>query len=158
MQLDALTAADIMVPDPVAIPEKATLQEAVLLLTDHHFSALPVVDALGRPVGVLSQADILRHDRVENEVDAFPHYYAEAELTLSSGERLPRDFLVGQTDQTPVSELMSPVVYSVRPETPIEVVVEEMTALSVHRLFVVDRSNKLLGVVSTMDVLRALKE
>jgi CBS domain-containing protein len=156
MILEAVTASDLMVPRPITIADNATLQEAVLLLTDHQFSAVPVVDGLGRPVGVLSQADVLRHDGLEAE--AFPHYYTEAELTLRSGEHLPGDFQVGEIDRTLVREIMSPVVYSVRPDTPADVVIEEMVALRIHRVFVVDGKEKLVGVISTIDVLRTLKE
>jgi len=48
------------------------------------------------------------------------------------------------------------VVFSVTPDTPSRQVVEEMLRLLVHRLFVVDRAGVLVGVISTIDILRGL--
>jgi CBS domain-containing protein len=51
---------------------------------------------------------------------------------------------------------MTPAVFSVPPETPVGKVVEEMLALKVHHLFVVDGDGVLVGVISALDVLRHL--
>src|SRR5262245_21606428 len=59
LKLCAETAAALMTPDPLSIREDATVHEAVSFLTDNGFSAAPVVDKAGRPVGVLSRADII---------------------------------------------------------------------------------------------------
>ena len=60
-------------------------------------------------------------------------------------------------DQTGVKEIMTPVVFSVAPDTPVRRVVEEMLALKVHRLFVVDGGGVLVGVVSATDILKHLE-
>src|SRR5262249_49001743 len=62
MILEATTAKDLMWPDPVSIDESATIREGVAFLVDKGFSAAPVIDRAGRPVGVLSRADVLVHD------------------------------------------------------------------------------------------------
>ena len=51
---------------------------------------------------------------------------------------------------------MTPAVFAVSPDAPARRVVEEMLALRVHRLFVVDQSGFLVGVISAMDILRNL--
>ena len=51
---------------------------------------------------------------------------------------------------------MTPAVFAVAPDTPIHRVVSDMVGLHVHRLFVVDEVGVLVGVISTMDVLRHL--
>jgi len=53
------TAADLLTPNPLSISQNATVKEAVAFLTDKGFSAAPVIDEAGRPVGVLSRADIV---------------------------------------------------------------------------------------------------
>ena len=52
-----------MRPNPVSIRADASVGEAVALLSDKGFSAAPVIDEGGRPVGVVSRSDILVHDR-----------------------------------------------------------------------------------------------
>jgi CBS-domain-containing membrane protein len=52
---------------------------------------------------------------------------------------------------------MTPVVFSVRPETPAAQVVEEIVAMRVHRLFVIDDTGVPVGVISAFDILRRLR-
>jgi CBS domain-containing protein len=59
--LDAQTAQDLMTPQPVTISERATITAAVELPDRRGISTVPVADAAGRPVGVRSRADIVRH-------------------------------------------------------------------------------------------------
>jgi CBS domain-containing protein len=152
--LNAKTAADLMTPDPLSIRDKATLREAVRFLADEGFSAAPVVDRAGRAVGVLSRADVVRHDR-----DLLTHPQPEAETgpRTAEGESLPAGFQVERVDRTTVGNVMTPVVLSVAPDTPAALVAERMVALKVHRLFVSDRHGVLVGVVSATDVLRHLR-
>ncbi|HXG10440.1 MAG TPA: CBS domain-containing protein [Gemmataceae bacterium] len=155
LTLWADTAADLMTPNPISIREDATVREAIALLTDRGFSAAPVIDEAGRPVGVLSQSDILVHDR-ERSLTAVPEYYDRSELSRGM-EGLAQGPGAGDIDVTRVRDIMTPVVFSVPPERPAAKVVEEMLALKVHRLFVVDRDGVLIGVISAHDILRRLR-
>ncbi len=51
---------------------------------------------------------------------------------------------------------MTPVVFTVGLETPAAKVVEQMLNMKVHHLFVVDDDLALIGVISSLDVLRHL--
>lgn len=157
LKLKAETAADLMVPNPISIRLDANVQEALVLLTDKGFSAAPVIDDAGRPVGVLSRSDLLVHDREKgNYVSPSPAFFYEQELKTRKGEPKP-GFQIENVDKTTVQELMTPAIFSVTPETTAAKVVSEMLGLHVHRLFVVDDDGILVGVISTMDVLRHLK-
>jgi CBS domain-containing protein len=136
--LHAETAAELMTPNPVSVRDTATVAEAIALLTSKGISAALVIDEAGRPVGVLSRSDILIHDRNEAEQRSAP-------ITATKNARMQ------------VRDLMTPVVFSVTPDTSVQRVVEDMVALNVHRLFVVDASRILVGVISAVDVLRLLR-
>jgi CBS domain-containing protein len=155
--LRAATAAELMTPEPVTIPVEATLTETVRLLVDRRLSAAPVVDGKGRPIGVVSRTDIVDHDR---EAVTFarpvPEYYSRGDLERAAGEPLPSGFQVEQVDRTRVREVMTPAVFAVGPETDTETVVRQMESLDVHRLFVVDRDGVLVGVITSMDIVRNL--
>jgi CBS domain-containing protein len=127
-------AADFMTPSPVSIRENATVREAVEMLTHRGISGAPVIDAAGRPVGVISRGDILVHDR--EAVD----FSGPADDDKPAGTR--------------VSDIMTPVVFCVSPDAPASRVVREMVDLKVHRLFVVDDPGTLVGVITVLDVLR----
>jgi CBS domain-containing protein len=158
LYLAAETAADLMTPNPVSIREDATRREALALLIDRGFSAAPVIDAAGRPIGVLSRTDLLVHDRetVEHLLPV-PEYYDREELAATLLGPLSDGFEVERVDPTLVRDLMTPAVFSVGPETPVARVVAEMLALKIHRLFVVDDRGVLVGVVSPLDVLAQLR-
>lgn len=151
INLRARTAADLMTPNPLSLREEATLREAVAFLVDRRISGAPVIDEAGRPVGVLTQTDILIYDREEVN-----HVNPEIEY----GTPLPRDwwdeFQIERVDSTEVRDLMTPAVFSVTLDTPAWSVVEQMRELGVHRLFVVDHNGVLVGVITAMDVLRHL--
>ena len=51
---------------------------------------------------------------------------------------------------------MTPVVFFVRPETRVGSVIDDLLTCAVHRLFVVDEHEVLIGVISTLDLLRFL--
>ena len=71
---------------------------------------------------------------------------------------LPEGFEVVDVDRTRVAEIMTPIVFSVRPDTPAVQVLKELTALRVHRLFVVDDDGVLVGVISALDILTRLTQ
>jgi len=133
LTLQGDTAADLMVAPPGPLPETATFKEAVALFTDKGISAAPVVNRAGRLTGVVSRADLLVHEREKADSSA------------------------GPGDATRVADVMTPAVFSVTPETPAAKVVEEMLALNVHQLFVVDQDVMLKGMIGTLDVLRHLR-
>jgi CBS domain-containing protein len=153
--LRAETAAELMTPNPVSIPANALVGEAITLLTDRGFSAAPVIDDAGRPVGVISRTDILIHDRESGGEPAGP---APADAAGPADEPFRREgFQVHGVDYTPVGDIMTPTVLCVAPDTPARKVVEQLLRLNVHRLFVVDEGGVLVGVISAADVLRHLR-
>jgi CBS domain-containing protein len=117
----------------MSLRAEATVPEAIAWLTEKGFSAAPVIDESGRPIGVVSRADILVHER----------------------ERL-RSTLFSTDDRTTVADIMTPAVFSVTPHMPVERVVEQLLTLNVHQLYVVDEYQYLIGVISAHDVLRRL--
>jgi CBS domain-containing protein len=141
-----------MTANPLSLREDIPIREAVAFLVDRGISGAPVIDEAGRPVGVLSQTDVLVHDREEVE------HLAGTELEY--GTPLPRhwwnQFQIERVDTTPVRDLMTPAVFCVGADTPAAGVVEQMRELNVHRLFVVDDAGVLVGVVTAMDIVRHL--
>jgi CBS domain-containing protein len=150
LTLCAETAADLMTTNPVSIGADATLEEAVAFLANKGFSAAAVIDQAGRPIGVVSQLDIV-------VFHAIPEYHAKSGLGARSAERLKSGGGPMAADRTCVREVMTPIVFSVTPELPAHKVIEEMLARKVHRLFVVGNDGVLTGVISTVDFLRCLR-
>jgi CBS domain-containing protein len=150
--LGAAHAADLMTPNPLSLREDATLKEAIAFLVDRGISGAPVIDEAGRPVGVLTQTDILIHDREEVARDASTRAEYGAPLPSSWWDEME----LGGAAATPVSDLMTPAVFCVNRDTPTWSVIEQLRELNVHRLFVVDEQGALVGVITAMDIVRRL--
>src|SRR5262245_34422059 len=137
MALEPAPAAEFMTASPPSVRAQATVLAATALLTSRGLRAAPVIDESGRPVGVVSHLDILVHER-------------ERMVRAGTGA-------AEAGDPARVADIMTPAVFSVTPEATADQVVEQMAALNVHQLFVVDRDGVLVGVVGVLDVLRRLE-
>lgn len=149
LTLYAGTASDLMVPNPVSLRAEACVAEAMLLFTEKGISAAPVIDDSGHPIGVISRSDLLIH-QCENEKQRGGSYFHAS--SFESADATPKP-------STPmnVADLMTPAVFAVSEDTPVHRVVSDMVGLRVHRLFVINQDGILVGVITTMDVLKHLK-
>lgn len=153
LMLRAATAADLMVPNPISLRAEAAAEEAMHLFTEKGITASPVIDEAGRPIGVISRSDLLVHRREEEKRTAGKpdYFFAPTFETIDAPAEMPA------TRRCTVADLMTPAVFAVAPDTPVHRVVSDMVGLHVHRLFVVDEAGILVGVITTMDVLKHLK-
>jgi CBS domain-containing protein len=127
-----MKVADIMRPDVKTVDLDATVGDAIATLADVHVSALPVTDARGLVVGVLSTTDILG---------------ALSETT----EPHAREQLFDQ----PVRDLMTARSRVIGPQADVLEAAKEMLSLEVHRLFVEDKG-QLVGVISQTNIVAAV--
>ncbi len=127
-------ASDVMSP-PVSIGPETTLAEAQRVLEERGFNALPVLDADGALVGVVTSLDLL------------------SAFAFGAESTLPQ---YGAIMERPVSTVMSREPLPVRPRTPLTRVLEKMVATRNKSFPVVD-DGRLVGVVAREDVMRALR-
>jgi CBS domain-containing protein len=112
---------------------------------------VPVVDSGGRPVGVISHRDLVRHQSERATAGSSGRFYSD----VDDYQELA-DLKVDRSD-TCVSELMSNDVYSVTRETGVAVAANIMRERRIHRLMVTDRG-RLVGIVTSLDLLRIVEE
>ncbi len=103
-----------------------TLLEAWSALHAHAISGAPVLNEVGRLVGIVSKADL-----------ADPRH----QPPTASGT---------------VEGAMTRVVYAVRAEDPVMTAVRLMSDQAIHRAMVVNDDGTIAGIVAPMDILRAL--
>ena len=107
---------------------------------------MPVVDPLERVIGVVSRTDLL-HRCVEGPLGSRPGSFLSS---IAEG-------LCGQIDIETlgvVSEFMSPEPVIATPDEPAGAVARRMIDERVHRVIIVDGENHLLGIVTSLDMLR----
>jgi CBS domain-containing protein len=125
--------ADVMQTNLRTMRGTDTVGEAISLLAESHVSGVPVVDEHGRLVGVLSSSDILgalaEHKEPEGREAVF--------------------------EETLVQEVMTPRPQTITPDASLRDAAQRMLYLEIHRLFV-EHETRLVGLVSTTDLVRAL--
>lgn len=128
-----MKVAELMQRDVKSIRSEASVAEAILTLADAHISGVPVLDATGRMIGVLSSSDVLA---------------AEAE----AGDAPSRQTLL---ENTQVREIMTRRPYTIAPTADVREAAQQMLYADVHRLFVAE-GETVVGVLSTTDIVRAV--
>ncbi|MFE9650710.1 CBS domain-containing protein [Streptomyces sp. NPDC006365] len=134
--------SELMTTDVVSVRQDATFTEIAKLLAEHGITAVPVVDDNDRPLGVVSEADLLRKEA--SRLDA-----AGLLPALHAGS-------AGRTkaEATTAEGLMTSPAVVTRPERTVVEAARAMEDNRVKRLLVVDGSGRLIGVVSRADLLR----
>lgn len=151
-ELRALQAAapvrDVMSREVRSVTADTPLAEAIEMLIGKAYRALPVVDAERRVIGILTDGDLLvRLD--------LPDASLQRELTEAE---LNRELTLLRGSNQTVADLMVSPVITMADDAPIADAVRVMTERGIKRLPVVDREGKLVGMVSRVDVLRALAQ
>ncbi len=146
----SLIASDIMTRGIAVVHAYARLRDVAKMMVDRHVSGLPVVDADGNVVGVVSEADLIRSDDVtEKRHDWWLH-------VLADGYQLAPEFLMAINEsERPVSAVMHSEVISVSPQASLHEVSTFMSKHNVKRVLVID-DGKLVGIVSRTDLIRAM--
>ncbi len=139
---------DVMSREVHKVQADTPLAEAVELLLDKVYRALPVVDQEGRVIGILTDGDLL------NKADLLA---ISAQRELNEAEISKELHHLRQTGQT-VGECMTPTPVTVTDDTTIAQAVKVMVEHNIKRLPVVDVQGRLVGMVSRIDVLRALSQ
>jgi CBS domain-containing protein len=145
-----MKVSDVMTHTLVTTNPGASLEEAANLMVRTRVSGLPVVDATGAVVGMLTEGDLIR--RIElGTAGQRPGWLA----SLLAPGRAARDYV--RTHGRTVSEVMTSSVVSTSPDAPLAEVVALMEAQQVKRLPVL-KEGQLIGIVSRSDLLRALSK
>ncbi|HVC42073.1 MAG TPA: CBS domain-containing protein [Candidatus Saccharimonadales bacterium] len=135
-----LQVGDVMTRDVVTVSPDAAFKHIEQLMDEHHLSALPVLDAKGGVVGVVSEADLmLRTEAAAEEPGRWTHDARERRSKAHA--------------QTAAGLMSSPAV-TVPSNLPLAAAARLMRKQSVKRLPVVD-SGRLVGIVSRADVLKS---
>jgi len=132
------TAADVMTPNPVTVAASTPLPEAALVMARRRLKRLPVVDAAGALVGVVSRLDLLR--------------------TVAGGfgrkEALARE--LGLSGDQPLSRVMRRDAPTVHPDTPLSEVFQAVVSTRLNRALVVDQDRRVVGLVTDAELLERI--
>ena len=129
---------DVMHSEVTSVPLGTPVQDAFEIMRDGGFRHLPILDEFGKIAGIISDRDL-------RSVGAI--YKDEATGT--------EDFLV--TEDTTVDKIMAIKPFSVSPDDSVSFAIDIMRQKRIGCL-IVSKGGELLGIVSYLDFLDALKE
>jgi CBS domain-containing protein len=142
-----MKAKEIMVRDVVAVSPTTPVREAARMMVDHRVSGLPVVDADGRVVGIVSEGDLIH--RAETGTERRRSWWLEA---LAGAEELARDYVLSHARK--VGDVMTRRVISAAEESELGQIAALMERHRVKRVPIV-RDGRLVGIVSRADLVKA---
>jgi CBS domain-containing protein len=143
---------DAMVREVVAVASDTSLDAVARLLALNDISGAPVVDDDGRPMGVVSQRDLIDAERPRSGREGRTSYYRVWNGDVRA---------IGLLGTTPppvrgvAADVMSSPLMTIDAGAGIDEAARRMLRGHIHRLFVVERG-KVVGLVTALDCLRAL--
>lgn len=137
---------DVMTEKVETVLYTASIQELSQLLDKLQVSGVPVVDADGNLVGVVSRTDI-------GSGVSDPPVASES----AGGDLYQEDHPLAGLEGAKVADLMTEAVVTVEPHTEVVALIQKMEEAGIHRVFVTS-GEELVGVVSAMDLVRQLKK
>jgi CBS domain-containing protein len=130
---------DVMTTRVIWVKKDATFREMAIALRDYRVSAFPVVDDDGKVIGVVSEADMLAKQALDDEPGVISGILHHRDQNKARG--------------VTAGDLMTAAVVAVRPEDTVEHAAKLMYDRRVKRLPVTDADGRLVGIISRADVL-----
>jgi CBS domain-containing protein len=137
-----LLAGDLMSSPAITTRTTETVSSVARLMLESGINGVPALDAGGRPIGMVSDGDLLRHRGADSRAS-----WLEMLITQSSPGSSPKDVL-----ERPVSEVMSAPLITISLKASVPDMAEIFRAHRIKRLPVLDGED-LVGVVSRTDLL-----
>jgi len=144
----ASTVGEIMAQTTYCVTRDVGLDTLARILLEHRMSGVPVVDAVGRPIGVVSKTDLLRHLHERGDTVELRPIDADVDIGFHH---------LGM-ERTTVSEIMMPVVFALSHDVPITQAAALMASEGVHRLPIVGATGTVVGILSALDIVRWVAE
>lgn len=142
-----MNASDVMTRDVITIAPETAVVEIVRLLLGRGISGVPVVDAAGAVVGVVSEGDLLRRSEIGTEKQR------GTLLSFFTGvATLASDYV--RSHGATAKDVMTSTVVSVAPTATLAEIADVMEEKRIKRVPVID-GGKLVGLVSRSNLLRA---
>jgi CBS domain-containing protein len=143
-----MRAHQIMTRPVISVTPETTIVDAANTMLRKHVSGLPVVDAAGKLVGIISEGDFIRR----SEIGTQRKRGRFLKFILGPGQQAA-DFVHEHARK--IGEIMTPEPVTIGEDTPLEEIVRLMEKNNVKRL-PVTRGDKIVGIVSRSNLLQAV--
>lgn len=140
-----ISIRDVMTKDVITIKNDADVNDVIRLLSDNNISGLPVIGNENHVIGIVTEADILSMAGMKRG-----HTFRDI-LKHILGEPLPL-----RKTGSKVGDVMTSPAITTKAGVSIKEAAKIMDERRIKRLPVVDSKNKLIGIISRADIVRAI--
>ena len=151
-----LIARDIMTSPVINVKASMTIEEVSDLFSSRMISGAPVYDDNDKLVGVVSQNDIVRNEPRREHIisDKVSSSYIFQPWRQDFDTDDLNGYHLEESETLTVRDIMTPFIYRVKQDTTAKQVADIMVSSRIHRLFVTDDNDKVIGIISALDMLR----
>lgn len=155
---------DLMQTEVRWIAANARVPDIERLLAEAGISGAPVLDTSGQLCGVLSRGDLVRRLSIAHgEAEQLSDYYRDPGgfgIAFADGQSVDDIAAAAgrEVDRLRAADLMSRQVVSIEPDASLAAAASLMVRHGVHRLPVTTTGGALCGVITTLDVTRAVAD
>ena len=143
-----LQVKDVMTRNPVCVGPATSAQELAEILDGNDISGVPVLDVQERLMGVVSKTDLIQRALEGPLGSRRGSFFSALAEGMAEGTHLDPDHLGD------VEDFMSLDPVTAAPEEPVGEVARRMAEEGVHRAVVVDDHQHVIGMVTTLDLLK----
>ena len=143
-----MRAHQIMTRTVISVTPETKIVDAANTMLQKHISGLPVVDATGKLVGIVSEGDFIRR----SEIGTQRKRGRFLKFILGPGKEAA-DFV--HEHGRKIGEIMTPQPLTITEDTPLDEIADLMEKNGVKRLPVM-RADKIVGIVTRSNLLQAV--
>ncbi|MFN8672059.1 MAG: CBS domain-containing protein [Candidatus Sericytochromatia bacterium] len=148
---------ELMVSGPLSINFDKDLKFATEFMLSNKISALPIVNNENKLIGVISQTDIARY--LNDKVTFYSRVinsFKDSDLDMPLKEIFPDFLKLKEINHVKVKDVMTNFSYAVTKKTPVFEMLKEMKEKHIHHVYVLNDNGALIGVISSMDIIKYL--
>jgi CBS domain-containing protein len=144
-----MKAQDVMVSPVISVRDNLTVRDVAKTMVERRISAVPVVDAAGKLIGIVTEADLIH--RIEAGTERPYSWW----LHMLSGDRaMAADYVKSHARN--IADIMTREVKSAEPETPLVDIAELFERHHIKRVPIVNKAGDLVGLVSRANIIQAV--
>jgi CBS domain-containing protein len=152
-RLLSLRVSDVMNSPVTTVSECDSMADAARIFAENQIGGAPVINSTGRCVGMLTATDFaLREHRLARGEETMT--FGQGHEVKQGGEDEP--FEIDTIAHDRVREHMSPAVQTIHETATLINAARVMCREHIHRLVIIDRDERPLGMVSSLDLIAAM--
>src|ERR1700739_1196191 len=144
-----MQARDVRVSPVITARKSATVREITQILVENRISAVPVVDNVGKLVGIVTESDLMRRAEAGTE-----HPYSWWVNFLAGDATIAADYV--KSHAAKIEDIMTSDVVTATPQTPLHAIAALLEEHRIKRVPIVGEDGNLIGIVSRANLIQVV--